>query len=108
MVWSVNNLRCGTAATRAGPSEVTRFRRLVFARLTPPACCCVTDFSDTAPTFLLRLQILQPQSECYPLGTGSAQIRCSIWPCPRNPQDMSRELWRKQVPIKSEKQQYAA
>src|SRR5712691_11817899 len=26
-VWSINNLRCGTAATRAGPNEIAGFRR---------------------------------------------------------------------------------
>jgi len=30
-----------------------------FARLTRPGCCRVIDFSDTAPTFLLRLEIQQ-------------------------------------------------
>jgi hypothetical protein len=41
-----------------------------------PSC----DFSDTAPIFLLRFQIIKPQSKCSPLGTGCAQIRCSISP----------------------------
>ena len=50
------------------PARSAVFRRLVFARLTGLACCRVIDFSDTAPTLLPRLQILQPQSECYPLG----------------------------------------
>jgi len=53
-------------ANRAGPGEIAGFRRLVFARLTSPACCRGIDFSDTAPTLLTRAQILQPQSVCYP------------------------------------------
>src|ERR1019366_7822238 len=51
-----------------------------FCRLTGLACCRVTDFSDTNPTLLPWPQILQPQSVCYPLGTGRAQIRRSISP----------------------------
>jgi hypothetical protein len=73
------------------------FRRFVFARLTRPARCRVIDFSDTAPTLLPRSQILQPQSECYPLGTGGAQIRFSMWPnkrwC-RCPAASSSQQWR--------------
>ena|GEM_PF-4751401 len=41
-------------AARAGTGEVTRFRRLVLARLTSSAYCCVIDFSATAPTLLPR------------------------------------------------------
>lgn len=49
------------------PARSAGFRRLVFARLTSPACRHSNDFSDTAPTLLPRPQILQPQSVCYPL-----------------------------------------
>jgi hypothetical protein len=51
-----------------------------FARMTSPACRRVIDFSDTRPTLLRGHQALQPQSVCYLFGTGSAQIRRSIWP----------------------------
>ena len=52
-----------------------------FACLTSPACRHVSDFSDTSPSPLPSVsQTLQPQSVCYPFGTGSAQIRRSIWP----------------------------
>jgi glycosyltransferase involved in cell wall biosynthesis len=51
-----------------------------FCRLTDLACCRAFDFSDTAPALLPQPQILQPQSECYPADTGSAQIRRSVWP----------------------------
>ena len=50
------------------------------ARLTSPACRPVIDFSDTSPSLPSVPQTLQPQSVCYPFGTGSAQIRRSIWP----------------------------
>ncbi len=50
--------RRNKCATRAGRCEAVRFRRLVFFRLPRPGCCDVIDFSDTMPTFLVRLQIL--------------------------------------------------
>jgi hypothetical protein len=50
------------------------------ARLTSPACRPGIDFSDTSPSLPSVPQTLQPQSVCYPFGTGSAQIRRSIWP----------------------------
>src|ERR1700693_2122689 len=62
-------------ATRADPSEVSGVPTARLCRLTSPACRHANDFSDTAPPLLLQLQILQPQSECYPLGTGRAEIR---------------------------------
>ena len=62
------------------PSRLLGADGSFFARLMRPGCCRVIDFSDAAPTFLLRLQILQLQSEFYPLGTGRAEIRPSIWP----------------------------
>jgi hypothetical protein len=46
--------------TRAGPSEIAGVPRARSCSLMRPACCRVTDFSDTPPTLLPRLQILQP------------------------------------------------
>src|SRR5437899_2687505 len=57
--------------TRAGPSVISGAPTARFCRSDEPACCCVIDFSDTAPTLLLGPN-LQPQSVCYPLGTGRA------------------------------------
>jgi hypothetical protein len=48
------------------PAQSAECRRLLLACLTS----LIIDFLDTAPTLLPRLQILQPLSECYPLGTG--------------------------------------
>src|SRR5712691_10833828 len=65
---------------KQAPSEISEVPTPRLCRLTSPACRHANDFSDTAPTLIPQLQILQPQSGCYPLGTGSAQIRRSIDP----------------------------
>src|SRR6267143_6870768 len=69
-----------------------------FFRLTSSACCFAIGFSDTAPTLFPRAQILQSQSEYYPLRTGSDQIRRSIWPNKRQCR----------CPSASKKQEYLA
>ena len=47
-----------SGATRESSSRLLGADGSLFARLTRPRCCRVIDFSDTAPTFLLPLQIL--------------------------------------------------
>jgi hypothetical protein len=67
-------------ATGAGPSQISGGSTARFCQSDEPACCRRFDFSDTAPILFPRPQIFQLQSEYYPLGTGSVQIRRSIWP----------------------------
>jgi hypothetical protein len=60
------------ATTKFISAARSRLPRARFCHRTGLACCYVINCSDTDPTLLPWPQILQPQSEYYPLSTGSA------------------------------------
>src|ERR1035437_599976 len=61
------------------PQPDLGFRRLVFVRLTNPACCRAIDLSDTAPAFLPRPRFCNRNRSANPMAPAAPRVRSRLY-----------------------------